>query len=180
MGFEALLRILPASQEGPLELCADASFQACAEYHGAFERTFAFGMPAGSGMGSNNQGSQSTSMKVTTAPVGWFYPTLPHLLLARADPYSRTYSKERRDDLADALRTRMLAFLTDIIHVSALGRRIAHDATWWFSQPRVWADRAGPEHWKALRVVLSHFGMTEDDAIIGPRNQWQARTSAKV
>jgi len=160
MGFEAILRALPASQEGPLELCEGASFQACAQYHDRFKRGFAFG---------------DTSVPVVSPHVGSFFPTLSHLLLARADPLSRTYSKERRDDLADALRTRMLAFLTDVIHVSALGRRIAHDATWWFSQPRVWADRAGPEHWKALRAVLSHFGMTEDDAIIGPRNQWQSR-----
>ena len=150
MGFQEILRALPMTDaHRTLELEVSSHSQT-PDYGELFKREF-----IGAG-GAQVHVASSTTITQNARP-GRSHRSLSHYLMGRADPLSASYPHERRDDLADYTRIKMLAFLNDPINVAALGRKKCYDAGYFFERPRPYLDRATPQHWAALSEVMTHM-----------------------
>jgi hypothetical protein len=65
------------------------------------------------------------------------YPTLGHVLCERMDPMFMMHDRSRRDDLADAARAQIVAFLTHPAHADALGHAESQAVARFFETTRV-------------------------------------------
>ena len=158
MGFQEILRALPMTDKSRgLELELETSeFNQMANYEDKFKRMFA----ANAGIPTPTQVIVTqTSRPLGNAGAGGSgsaaHRSLSHAILARADPLSATYPHARRDDLAEYVRQKMLAFVNNPIHVAALGRRKCYEAGWFFERPRPYLDNATPQYWAALSEILT-------------------------
>jgi hypothetical protein len=160
MGFQEILRALPMTDTvRDLELDACKEYEQSPEYAELFKREFRAGTGGGGVLGN------SVATVVQTARPGKAHRSLSHFLMARADPLTATYANERRDDLAEYLRHKMLAFLNDPLHVAVMGRRKCYEAGWFFERPRPYLERATPQQWASLTDILTHILGTSATAL---------------
>ena len=149
MGFQEILRALPMTDAARnLELETGKHAQ-ISDYAELFKRNFT-AIAAGSGTAATIIAPITQS-----ARPGRAHRSISHAILARADPLSATYPHERRDDLAEYVRQKMLAFVNNPTHVAALGRRKCYEAGYFFERPRPYLDNATPQHWAALSEILA-------------------------
>lgn len=158
-GFQDIMRALPMSRAGNLELQLGdvcAAHMQHEDYGQMLVRTF-MGMPVPKmGLGV---GSERTERNADSTPTGnTHHRTLSHFLLCKADPLSATYSYARKDDLAEYSRQKMLAFLTTPAVVAAIGRRKCHEAAWFFETMYPQLHRVPtPQSWVGLSEALSRL-----------------------
>jgi len=186
-GFQEIMRALPMTRAGDLELPvndAHVPHLQHEDYGSLLVRTFV-DMPVPK-MGVNG-GERHERTEHTERPVQ--HRSLPHFLLSKADAFSASYSHERKDDLADYCRDKMLTFLTSADVVAAIGRRKCHEAALFFETMNPPLHRVPDSNWSALSAVLTHL-LGEEVQVVqvapppgakpgilllipGPRNTWR-------
>jgi|APGre2960657373_1045057.scaffolds.fasta_scaffold56223_2 hypothetical protein len=142
MGFTEIMRALPLTVPGAVENGDTGANAQHGDYAKAFERVF---------WGQTNEPVRSVVHKHARA-----HKSLAHFILSRADSMCGSYPYERRDDLAEVVRQKALAFFADAIHVSVIGRRKCYEANVFLSNPHT-VHQATPDQWKALGDALSHL-----------------------
>lgn len=105
------------------------------------------------------------------------YPTLCHALLHRMDAMVAMYDRQRKDDLAEVVRCRILSFLTQPAHVAVLGNRESQTVARFFERLTngFKMSRSTPKEIAALEKFLGFWVdakvrvcASDDDAELGP------------
>lgn len=156
MGFQEILRALPMTDESrELELHVNGAFLQTNEYSDMFKRKFEGSCEFSA---AATQHTSCQTVPLATSSHGFkSYRSLSHYLLSIADPLCASFPPERRDDLAEYVRQKMLAFLSEPSNVAVFGRRKAYEASWFFERPRPYLDRATPSQWSSLSDILSNM-----------------------
>jgi hypothetical protein len=139
MGFTEIMRALPLTVPGAVQLEHENTQHG--DYAKAFDRVF-WGL---------NEPVRAVAHRHARA-----HKSLAHFILSRADGMCGSYPYERRDDLAEVVRQKALAFFADAIHVGVIGRRKCYEANVFLSNPHT-VHQATPDQWKALGDALSHL-----------------------